>query len=55
MEKLEVLLARLKARQRELIMEAAELNIIPAAPTLRQIAELQNAIAAVLAVAAEEQ
>lgn len=54
MEKLDAILARLKDRQRELIMEAAELGILPATSTLRKIAELENVIAAVEAVSAEE-
>ncbi|KQT16227.1 hypothetical protein ASG40_18175 [Methylobacterium sp. Leaf399] len=48
------LLERLKARQRDLIMEAALPDSLPADSTLRRISELENAIAAVEAVAAEE-
>lgn len=45
---------RLKALQRDLIFAAAEVDALPAASILRQIAELENAIAAVEAVADEE-
>ncbi|WP_187278888.1 hypothetical protein [Methylobacterium sp. WL12] len=54
MDKLEALLDRLKARQRELIMQAAAYDTMPADSTLKRIAELENAIAAVEAVADEE-
>ena len=54
MEKLEALLDRLKAHQRELIMQVAEQDVMPADSTLKRIAELENAIAAVEAVADEE-
>ncbi|MCJ2077884.1 hypothetical protein MKK68_19930 [Methylobacterium sp. E-016] len=54
MEKLDALLDRLKARQRDLIMEAAQYEMMPADSTLKRIAELENAIAAVEAVADEE-
>ncbi|MBX9934417.1 MAG: hypothetical protein K2Y56_23370 [Methylobacterium sp.] len=54
MDKLEALLNRLKARQRELIVQAAEYDLIPADSTLKRIAELENVIAAVEAVADEE-
>ncbi|MCJ2010553.1 hypothetical protein MKK70_14760 [Methylobacterium sp. E-041] len=54
MDKLEALLDRLKARQRDLIMEAAQYDTMPADSTLKRIAELENAIAAVEAVAGEE-
>ena len=54
MDKLEALLDRLKVRQRDLIMEAAQYDTLPAGSVLRQIAELENAIAAVEAVADEE-
>ncbi|MDP4026115.1 hypothetical protein Q8W71_26155 [Methylobacterium sp. NEAU 140] len=53
-DKLDLLLNRLKARQRDLILEAAETDALPAHSTIRQIAELENAIAAVEAVAADE-
>ena len=53
-DKLAALLERLKARQRDLILAAAEVDALPAASVLRQIAELENAIAAVEAVAGEE-
>ena len=54
MDKLEALLDRLKARQRALILEAAQYDTMPANSTLKPIAELENAIAAVEAVADEE-
>lgn len=54
MDKLDALLDRLKARQRDLIMEAAQYDTMPADSTLKRIAELENAIAAVEAVADEE-
>ena len=54
MDKLEALLDRLKARQRDLIMEAAQYDTMPADSTLKRIAELENVIAAVEAVADEE-
>jgi hypothetical protein len=50
--KLEALLGHLKTRQRGLIMEAAQYTL-PADSTLKRIAELENAIAAVEAVADE--
>lgn len=53
-DKLTALLDRLKARQRDLILAAAEIDALPAASVLRQISELENAIAAVEAVADEE-
>ena len=54
MDKLEALLDRLKTRQRDLIMEAAQYDTMPADSTLKRIAELENVIAAVEAVADEE-
>ena len=54
MDKLEALLDRLKTRQRDLIMEAAQYDTMPADSALKRIAELENAIAAVEAVAHEE-
>lgn len=54
MSKLDALLDRLKARQREIILEAAEFDMLPPAGILRQVAELENAIAAVEAVSGEE-
>lgn len=54
MTKLDALLNRLKDRQRDLIMQAAEHDAMPADSTLKRIAELENAIAAVEAVAGEE-
>lgn len=54
MNKLNSLLDRLKARQRDLIMQAAEHDTMPADSVLKGIAELENVIAAVEAVADEE-
>ncbi|GJD44925.1 hypothetical protein AFCDBAGC_2794 [Methylobacterium cerastii] len=54
MDKLEALLDRLKTRQRDLIMEAARYDTMPADSTLKRIAELENVIAAVEAVTDEE-
>lgn len=54
MDKLEALLDRLQARQRDLVMDAAQYDTMPAASTVKRIAELENAIAAVEAVADEE-
>ena len=54
MADLNTLLNRLKARQRDLIMQAAQQEMMPPDGMLRQIAELENAIAAVEAVAGEE-
>ena len=51
---LDTLLDRLNARQRDLIMEAAQSDSLPADSTLRRISVLENAIAAVEAVADEE-
>jgi hypothetical protein len=53
-EKLDTLLERLKAHQRALILAMAEHDGLPAGSALRQVAELENVIAAVEAVAAEE-
>lgn len=53
-EKLNVLLDRLKAHQRDLILAMAEHGGMPAGSALRQVAELENVIAAVEAVADEE-
>ncbi|MCJ2117267.1 hypothetical protein MKK65_11965 [Methylobacterium sp. J-001] len=53
-EKLNVLLDRLKAHQRDLILAMAEHDGMPAGSALRQVAELENVIAAVEAVADEE-
>ena len=54
MADLNTLLNRLKTRQRDLIMQAAQQEMMPPDGMLRQIAELENAIAAVEAVAGEE-
>ena len=53
-DRLNVLLERLKAHQRDLILAMAEHDGLPAGSALRQVAELENVIAAVEAVAAEE-
>ena len=53
-DKLYALLERLKAHQRTLILAMAEHDGLPAGSVLRQVAELENVIAAVEAVAAEE-
>ncbi len=53
-DKLDALLERLKAHQRALILVMAEHDGLPAQSLLRQVAELENVIAAVEAVAAEE-
>jgi hypothetical protein len=54
MTSLNSLLDRLKARQRDLIMQAAKQDMLPPDGMIRQIADLENAIAAVEAVADEE-
>ncbi|KOX59205.1 hypothetical protein ADL19_05750 [Streptomyces purpurogeneiscleroticus] len=53
-DKLNALHDRLKLLQRELILAMAELEGMPARSALRQVAELENVIAAVEAVADEE-
>jgi hypothetical protein len=53
-DKLDALLERLKAHQRTLILAMAEHDGLPAGSALRQVAELENVIAAVEAVADEE-
>jgi hypothetical protein len=53
-EKLAALLNRLKAHQRNLILAMAEHDGMPAGSALRQVAELENVMAAVEAVADEE-
>ncbi|GJE15197.1 hypothetical protein [Methylobacterium longum] len=53
-DKLDILLERLKAHQRTLILAMAEHDGLPAGSALRQVAELENVIAAVEAVASEE-
>jgi hypothetical protein len=53
-DKLAALLERLTAHQRDLILAMAEHDGMPAGSALRQIAELENVIAAVEAVADEE-
>lgn len=52
--KLDVLLERLKTHQRMLILAMAEHDGLPAGNALRQVAELENVIAVVEAVAGEE-
>src|SRR3954465_6382844 len=49
-DKLNALLERLKAHQRTLILAMAEYEGLPAGSALRQVAELENVIAAVEAV-----
>ncbi len=53
-DKLDALLERLKAHQRALILAMAEHDCLPAQSAIRQVAELENVIAAVEAVADEE-
>jgi hypothetical protein len=53
-DKLNALLDRLKSHQRDLILAMAEHDGMPAGSALRQVAELENVIAAVEAVADEE-
>ncbi|MCJ2018968.1 hypothetical protein MKK84_16210 [Methylobacterium sp. E-065] len=53
-EKLDALLVRLKAHQRTLILAMAEHDRLPAGSAIRGVAELENVIAAVEAVAAEQ-
>ncbi|PJI55285.1 hypothetical protein CTI14_06195 [Methylobacterium radiotolerans] len=53
-DKLDALLERLKAHQRTRILAMAEHDGLPAGSALRQVAELENVIAAVEAVAAEK-
>jgi hypothetical protein len=53
-DNLDAFLERLKAHQRTLILVMAEHDGLPAGSALRQVAELENVIAAVEAVADEE-
>ena len=53
-DELDALPERSKAQQRTLILAMAEHDELPAGSVLRQVAELENIIAAVEAVAAEE-
>ena len=53
-DKLNALLERLKAHQRDLILAMAEHDGLPAGSAIRAVAKLENVIAAVEAVAAEE-
>ena len=50
MSDLEALLDRLKAAQRTLVLQAAQLPMLPPDGTLRKIADLENTIAAVEAL-----
>ncbi|UIY45595.1 hypothetical protein [Methylobacterium radiotolerans] len=52
--KLDALLEHLKTHQRTIILAMAEHDGLPAQSALRRVAELENVIAAVEAVAAEE-
>ena len=52
--KLDALLERLKVHQRTLILAMAEHDGMPAGSAIRAVAELENVIAAVEAVTAEE-
>ncbi|MCJ2120042.1 hypothetical protein MKK65_26305 [Methylobacterium sp. J-001] len=52
--KLNTLLERLKAHQRTLILAMAEHDGLPAGSAIRSVAELENVLVAVEAVAAEE-
>ena len=54
MQKLEALLDRLTARQREIMLEAAGRDMLSPDGLLRKIAELENVIAAVEAVMDED-
>lgn len=54
LDKLNTLLECLKAQQRDLILAMAKYGGLPANSDLRQVSELENVIAAVEAVAAEE-
>lgn len=54
MPDLDALLQRLKHRQRDLVLAAAEHDTMPADSVLKRIAELENAIAAVEAVSGED-
>ncbi|MHC2106982.1 hypothetical protein FV242_29935 [Methylobacterium sp. WL64] len=51
---LDVLLERLKSHQRTIILAVAEHDGLPSGGSMRQVAELENVIAAVEAVRAEE-
>ena len=51
---LDVLLERLKSHQRTIILAVAEHDGLPLGGSMRQVAELENVIAAVEAVRAEE-
>jgi hypothetical protein len=53
-DKLNALLECLKAHQRTLILAMAEHNGLPAGSAIRSVAELENVLVAVEAVAAEE-
>ena len=53
-DKLNALLDRLKSHQRDLVLAMSEHDGMPARSALRHVAELENVIAAVEAVADEE-
>jgi len=54
MSDLETLLARLKNAQRDLILDAAKVAMLPPDSMLRRIADLENTIAAVEALIDEQ-
>ena len=54
LDKLNALFKRLKAYHRTLILAMAEHDGLSAGSALRQVAELENVIAAIEAIAAEE-
>ena len=54
MPNLPKLLERLQAAQRDLILQAAAIDMLPADGTIKRIAELENAIAAVEALIHDE-
>lgn len=54
MSDLEALLERLKSAQRELLLEAAKVAMLPPDSMLRRVADLENTIAAVEALIEEQ-
>ena len=54
MSKLDAYPERLKARQREIIIRAAEFDMLPPAGALWRIAELENAVEAVAGEGADQ-
>lgn len=54
MNNIERFLERLKAEQRQLILNSAEAAVLPSDNTLRKIADLENSIAAVEVLIQEE-